>query len=137
MTPRQITLIQNSFATLAHDAETAGEVFYRQLFTLAPEVRALFSDEMTVQQIKLIQTLAIVVDSLHRLPELLPVVRQLARRHVAYGTKEAHYPVVGQALIAMLRETLGDALDAETEQAWGQAYGVLSFEMIHAARKAA
>jgi nitric oxide dioxygenase len=137
MTPHQIILIQNSFATLALDAENAGEVFYRHLFALAPEVRPLFSEEMTVQQLKLLQTLAIVVDALSRLPTILPVVRELARRHVSYGTSDEHYPVVGQALIAMLREILGDGLDAETEAAWGEAYGVLSSEMIQASRKAA
>jgi hemoglobin-like flavoprotein len=137
MTPRQIDLIQNSFATLALDAERAGEIFYRNLFAIAPEVRPLFSDDMTVQQLKLLQTLAVVVDALPRLPTILPTVRELARRHVSYGTKDAHYAVVGRALIQMLHDVLGSALTPEAEAAWGEAYTVLSNEMIQASRQAA
>ena len=92
---------------------------------------------MVAQQLKLIQTLAVVVDALPRLPTILPVVHELARRHVAYGVKDAHYPVVGEALIAMFRGELGAAFDAETEAAWRAAYSILATEMIQAARKAA
>lgn len=137
MTPQQIALVQNSFATLALDVERAGATFYRILFAMAPEVRPLFAADISAQQLKLIQTLAVVIDALPRLPDILPRVRELARRHVAYGTRDAHYAVVGNALIAMLRELLEADFTPETEAAWASAYGTLSAEMIRASREAA
>jgi nitric oxide dioxygenase len=65
---------------------------------------------------------------------MLPAVQALARRHVSYGVKEHHYPVVGQALIETLATGLGKAFTAEVREAWQAAFGLLASIMIAAAR---
>jgi hemoglobin-like flavoprotein len=43
--------------------------------------------------------LAVVVNGLSNLESVLTVASALAKRHVTYGAKPEHYPVVGSALL--------------------------------------
>jgi hypothetical protein len=45
-------------------------------------------------------------------PETRGKAGALAKRHVGYGAKAEHYPVVGAALLWTLEKGLGDGLDA-------------------------
>src|SRR6201991_4327651 len=103
MTPDQVTLVQESFAKVAPISETAAVLFYERLFEIAPQVKAMFPADMTEQRRKLMATLAAVVNGLGNLNSILPAASALAKRHVSYGAKAEHYPVVGAAL----RWTLG------------------------------
>lgn len=137
MDAAQIELVQDSFTHVVPIPDRAASHFYCLLFERAPETRALFKNDMTEQGQKLVLTLATVVGGLDRLDTILPVARELAIRHVRYGVVDRHYAIVGDALIDTLRDLLGTAFDAETEAAWGAAYGLLSGAMIEASRKAA
>jgi len=134
VTPRQIDLVQRSFARVLPITADAARMFYDHLFALAPETRALFRADMADQGRKLFLTIAAVVDSLDRLDDVIPVAQALAVRHVGYGVRDGHYALVGAALIATLDATLGDAFDAETAAAWNEAYALLSGCMLAAAR---
>lgn len=135
MTPHQTDLVQDSFALIVPRRAEASAIFYRRLFTLAPETRVLFKGDLAEQGRKLMQVLATIVRNLHDLGPLLDSVDYLAQRHVGYGVSDEHYSVVGEVLIETLRECLGDSLTAETERAWGYAYTILSGRMIRAARE--
>ena len=130
MTPDQVKLVQQSFAKVAPISEQASELFYGRLFEVAPTVRAMFPDDMTEQRKKLMATLAVVVGGLTNLEAILPAASALAKRHVSYGAKPEHYPVVGGALLWTLEKGLGDAWTPETAAAWTAAYGTLSTYMI-------
>ena len=130
MTPDQVTLVQHSFAKVAPISEQAAVLFYGRLFEVVPGVRAMFPDDMTEQRKKLMATLAVVVNGLTNLEAVLPAASALAKRHVSYGAKPEHYPVVGGALLWTLEKGLGDAWTPETEAAWTAAYGTLSGYMI-------
>ncbi len=131
MTPQQIALVQGSFEQVAPIAATAAQLFYGRLFAIAPEVEPLFkTTDMDEQGRKLMGTLAVVVGGLSDLEALLPAVRGLAARHVAYGVAAGHYAPVGEALIWTLERGLGEAFTPETREAWGAAYARLSNVMI-------
>jgi hemoglobin-like flavoprotein len=130
MTPDQIKLVQDSFSKVAPISEQAAVLFYDRLFEVAPGVRAMFPDDMTEQRKKLMATLAAVVNGLTNLEAILPAASTLAKRHVSYGAKAEHYPVVGGALLWTLEKGLGDAWTPETASAWTAAYGALSGYMI-------
>lgn len=134
LTNRQIDLVQDSFAAVVPVTEQAAEGFYRRLFELAPDTRHLFRGNMAEQGRKLFLTLATIVDALDRLDTILPVARELAIRHVAYGARDRHYDAVGVALLETLRVGLGRAFDRDTEEAWAAAYAVLSDTMLGAVR---
>jgi nitric oxide dioxygenase len=130
MTPDQVKLVQDSFAKVAPISETAAVLFYDRLFEIAPQVKAMFPSDMTEQRRKLMSTLAVVVNGLGKLEAILPAASALAKRHVNYGAKPEHYPVVGAALLWTLEKGLGDAWTAEVAEAWTAAYGTLSGYMI-------
>ena len=133
MNPTQIKLVQDSFAKVAPISEKAAELFYDRLFEVAPSVRAMFPDDMTEQRKKLMATLAVVVGGLTNLEAVLPAASALAKRHVNYGAKPEHYPVVGGALLWTLEKGLGDAWTPDVAEAWTAAYGTLSGYMIQEA----
>src|SRR5450631_160167 len=122
MTPEQIKLVQESFAKVAPISETAAILFYDRLFEIAPQVRAMFPCDMPEQRRKLMASLAVVVNCLNNLETLLPAASALATRHVSYGAKAEHYPVVGAALLWTLENGLGDAWTPELADAWTAAY---------------
>jgi hemoglobin-like flavoprotein len=130
MTPDQVQLVQQSFAKVAPISEQASVIFYDRLFEVAPSVRALFPDDMKEQRKKLMATLAVVVGGLTNLEAVLPAASALAKRHVGYGAKPEHYPVVGGALLFTLEKGLGADWTPELAAAWTAAYGTLSTFMI-------
>lgn len=130
MTPSQIKLVQDSFAKVAPISDQAAIIFYDRLFEVAPQVRGMFPDDLTEQRKKLMTTLAVVVNGLSNLETILPAASALAKRHVNYGARSEHYPVVGAALLWTLERGLGDAWTPELAAAWIAAYGTLSGYMI-------
>jgi hemoglobin-like flavoprotein len=130
MTPDHVKLAQQSFAKVAPISETAAVLFYDRLFEIAPQVRAMFPADMTEQRKKLMAMLAAVVNGLANLESILPAASALAKRHVAYGAKAEHYPVVGSALLWTLEKGLGEAWTPEIADAWTAVYGTLSGFMI-------
>jgi hemoglobin-like flavoprotein len=133
MTPQQVHLVQASFAKVEPIAEQAAALFYGRLFETAPELRALFAGDMHAQGRKLMTAIATVVHSLHDTDAVAPAVRNLARRHVAYGVRPEHYQSVGAALLWTLEQGLGNDFTPAVNAAWEAAYGALSGMMIAAA----
>jgi hemoglobin-like flavoprotein len=130
MTPDQVAIVQQSFARVAPISETAAVLFYDRLFEIAPSVVPMFPADMKEQRKKLMATLAIVVGGLSNLETVLPAASALAKRHVSYGAKAEHYPVVGAALLWTLEKGLGDGWTPDVAAAWTAAYGTLSGYMI-------
>ena len=130
MNPSQVKLVQDSFAKVAPISEQAAVLFYNRLFEVAPGVRAMFPDDMTEQRKKLMGMLAAVVNGLGNLESILPAASALAKRHVGYGAKAEHYPVVGGTLLWTLEKGLGDAWTPDVAAAWTATYGTLSGYMI-------
>jgi hemoglobin-like flavoprotein len=134
MTPDQATLVQDSFRLVVPIKDQAAALFYGRLFELDPSTRALFtSTDMAEQGAKLMATIGFVVAGLKRPAEVVPAAQALAKRHVGYGVKEAHYATVGAALLWTLGQGLGEAFTPEVEAAWTAAYTLLADVMIAAA----
>ena len=133
MTPAQIHLVRSSWQQLLPRQQVAAALFYRDLFTLAPHLQALFRRDMAIQGAMLMAVLGSIVDNLNDLTAALPAARQLAIRHVAWGVKAAHYDDVGAALLLMLQQCLGSDFTPEHKQAWAAAYSGLAGVMKEAA----
>jgi hemoglobin-like flavoprotein len=130
MAPDQVKLVQDSFAKVAPIADQAATMFYDRLFTIAPEVKPMFHGDMAEQRKKLMTTLGVVVKGLSDLPSVLPAASKLAKQHVVYGVKAAHYAPVGAALLWTLEKGLGEAWTPPLAEAWTSAYTTLSGFMI-------
>ncbi len=122
LTSLQIKQVQQSFAQVEPIAEQAAEIFYATLFDYAPELRPLFKRGLKEQGRMLMSTLKLAVRGLDDLPALVPVLQQLADRHVGYGVQASDYTPVGNALLHTLKVGLGDAWTPELRQAWVEVY---------------
>lgn len=134
ITPEQRALVQQTWQQVVPIADTAARVIYNRLFEIDPQLRVMFDRvEIKSQRRKLIQALAMVVDRLDRIEELVPVIEALGRRHATYGVSDAHYETVGAALIWTLEKGLGKAWSEEVKAAWTEVYVLLSKVMRGAA----
>lgn len=131
-TPDEVRM-RRSWAKAAAAGDLVGQIFYSKLFEIAPESRAMFPDAIDDQARKLLQTLNWIVDHLDDAETLVPATEDLAIRHVRYGVTAEHYPAVGEALIATLRQGLGPEFSSEDEAAWLRVYAQLSGIMTSAA----
>jgi hemoglobin-like flavoprotein len=136
MTNEQIKLVKESWGRVVQmDPVVVGQLFYDRLFETAPEVKSLFSTPITGQSKKLLAMISYVIAKLDRLDEISSEIAKLARGHVAYGVKDEHYPLVGNALLWTLKVGLGPHWNEEVKDAWGACYNILAGAMT--ARRAA
>jgi hemoglobin-like flavoprotein len=126
MTPKQVRIVQHTFGLLAPHASEATDIFYNELFRIAPDTRQLFPSDMTAHKGKFVQMLATVVRCLEDVAAISEHVVDLGRRHACYDVRESDYEVVGQALLSMLRRVLGTRCTPEIRDAWAAAYGMLA-----------
>lgn len=137
MTPEQIELVQTTWAKVAPSATQVAVLFYDRLFEIAPEVKPLFKGDMTEQGQKLMQMLAVAVNGLPQLDQIVPAVQEMGVRHNDYGVAPEHYDSVGAALLWTLEQGLGDDFTPEVKAAWTDTYVTLATVMKDAAAAAA
>jgi hemoglobin-like flavoprotein len=128
--------VQESFRKVVPIADTAADLFYDRLFTIAPQVKPMFPADMTEQKKKLIAMLATAVTNLHQVETILPAIENLGKRHVAYDVTSAHYEPVGAALLWTLEQGLGPEFTPPVKAAWTEAYMTLAGVMQGAAATA-
>jgi hemoglobin-like flavoprotein len=133
MPSEQFELVRDSFARM--EVTRVVPLFRRRLFELEPRLAALFQCELAAEDAKLTAALGAVVASLDRLHRILPVVRELGRRHAASGVRPDHYATVGEALIWPLEQAHGPGFTRATRRAWTDAYGRLAWAMVAAAEE--
>ncbi|WP_052889633.1 globin family protein [Thermogemmatispora carboxidivorans] len=126
-------LLKESFGLIAPQKEAFARQFYERLFATYPQTRPLFANtDMRRQEGALMATLAAVVAGVERGENLGPVLHKLGERHYRYGVQPEHYPLVGQALIATFVDFLGPRFTPAMQDAWVQAFEVISSQMIAA-----
>ncbi len=128
--------LETSFDLVAPRGDELMDEFYSRLFAAAPGVRPLFPDDMQRQKTMLLGALVLLRKSLRNLDAIVPKLRELGARHVAYGAQPEHYPVVGTVLIASMAAVAGDEWKPEHESAWGAAFEIVAATMIEGAVQA-
>lgn len=113
--------LQSSMNTMLDDEEEFASIFYNKVFTLAPQVRALFRNNMTEQGRLLTHMLGGIVYSFSRPEHLKKGLAKLGRSHVQYGVKAEYYPVVKLAMMQTIEQVLGENKTKRTLEAWNTA----------------
>lgn len=130
--------LETSFDLVAPRGDELMDEFYGRLFAAAPAVIPLFAGtDLKKQKAMLLATLVLLRKSLRDLDAIVPKLHELGARHIAYGAEPAHYPVVGEVLIASMAAVAGPAWTDEYEAAWGEAFDVVAGAMIDGAEQAA
>ena len=133
MNPNTLHHVQSSWAQVRPIDRQAAAIFYDELFSLDPSLRSLFKGDMQAQGARLMQMIGAAVGQLERLDVLVPVLQSLGQRHAGYGVVQAHYTLVGTALLTTLAKGLGPAFTPEVKAAWIEVYGLISSVMCEAA----
>jgi methyl-accepting chemotaxis protein len=128
-----IDALETSFDLLAPRGEELVATFYERLFARAPEVRPLFGTDLRRQRAMLLRALVLVRKSLRELESILPQLRDLGARHVAYGARPEHYPVVAEVLVESMAAVAGPAWRARDNAAWGTALAAIAAVMLEGA----
>jgi hemoglobin-like flavoprotein len=123
LTATEIGLIRDSFDRVSIGLRFSHK-YYARLFEIAPELRALFPGDLSMQLRKLMDMLAALVDKLDRPHELVLTLEALGAQHRDYGVVAAHFAPVGQALFETLEGELGPAFDEATRRAWIALYAL-------------
>ena len=132
-----VEALETSFDLVAPRGDELMDVFYARLFAAAPAVKPLFAHtDLRKQKIMLLRVLGLLRQSLRNLDPIVPVLRDLGARHVAYGAKPEHYPIVGQVLIGSMAEIAGDAWRPEYEHVWAAAFELVTGTMLEGAASA-
>ena len=132
MTPKQISLVQETWELVLPNGTQAAETFYSNLFELDPSLKPLFKKSISKQGQKIIAMFDTAVKLLNNPDELTSTVQQFAIRHNDYGVIPQHYNTFGVALLKTLELNLGKRFSAPVKRAWVAVYKVWSTTMIDA-----
>ena len=129
--------LETSFDLIAPRGDELMDTFYARLFSAAPAVRPLFAGtDLRRQKTMLLGTLVLLRKSLRDLDALLPKLRDIGARLVAYGAEPGHYPLVGQVLICSMADLAGHAWRPEYGRAWAAAFSLVAGAMLDGAAAA-
>lgn len=120
--------VQASLSILLKNEERFATSFYNRVFEKAPQVRAMFKNNMSIQGRLLTHMLGGIVYSLSRPGHLKLGLRSLGKNHAKYGVVPAHYPVVKEAMLETIEAELGEEYTENIGAAWTQA---MDFVLLH------
>lgn len=124
-----IDIIKATVPVLEVHGETITKTFYQRLFRNHPELKNLFNQtnqKKSKQQTALANLVLQAAKYIDKLNELGDAPLIVAHKHVSIGIRPDQYPIVGENLLAAIKEVLGDAATDEIINAWADAYGVLA-----------
>jgi hemoglobin-like flavoprotein len=122
----QVAEVRRTFELLAAQGLAPVELFYERLFTAAPGTRALFRADPVHQARKFLSSLRVIVSALDSPIKHVAVLQSLGERHRGYGVAPEHYAVVGETLISVLAERLGELFTRDAEAAWARAFELMA-----------
>ncbi len=111
-------IVQGMLETFRSPQSAFGRTFYKNLFEMFPETRALFPEDMRQQEKLLLHMVEAIAYAAGRPHNLALGLRELGRRHAGYGVEHEHYPLVRHVLEVTAKEILGEGYTEEVATAW-------------------
>ncbi|AOJ85908.1 dihydropteridine reductase [Burkholderia sp. MSMB0856] len=135
ITADQMARVKATAPVLAVHGATITKHFYQRMFARHPELKNLFNQthqKTGSQPETLAKAVYAYAANIDNLGALGGAVSHIAHKHASLNIRPEHYPIVGENLLASIVEVLGDAVDAQTLEAWRVAYGQLAQILIGA-----
>lgn len=129
LSQKTIDVVKSTVPVLKEHGVEITTTFYKRMFEKHPEVKEMFNmdKQNSGEQPKaLAMTVLAAAQNIDNLEALLPAVKKIAQVHVDSKVKPEHYPIVGENLLAAIKEVLGDAATEDIINAWAEAYGVIA-----------
>jgi len=133
LSAQTIGIVKSTAPILAEHGEVLTRHFYKRMFSHNPEVAPFFNatnQSTGRQQRALAGAITAYAANIDNLAALGGAVELIAQKHASLTIKPEHYPIVGENLLAAIREVLGAGATDEVINAWGEAYGFLAEIMI-------
>ena len=133
LTPTTLATVKSTAPVLAEHGLAIIERFYQRLFEAHPELKNLFNmrhQERGEQQRALAGAVLAYATHIDDLPALGPALARITHKHASLNVQPAQYAVVGEHLLAAIKEVLGDAATEGIVGAWAEAYQQLADIMI-------
>ncbi|MFW5451295.1 MAG: methyl-accepting chemotaxis protein [Methylophagaceae bacterium] len=129
----EIELLEDSFAALApHGTKLAARI-YERLFEQNPAIVPLFDGiPIAGQEKKLLASLVLLVQNLHKPEVLQDYLMGLGARHEHYGITESHYAMFTENLLVVMAEFAGDIWTTDVQQAWQNTLNTVAITMLEA-----
>ncbi len=128
--------LRSSYDALLADGSRLTTIFYAKLFERYPGVRPLFPADIRSQEAKLMDSLRAVVQHVEAPDALRHELRAMGARHVKYGAKPEHYPLVCDLLLECMGDTDGSSWSPQLSTEWQQALQIVSDVMLEGAAAA-
>ncbi|WP_168787427.1 NO-inducible flavohemoprotein [Paraburkholderia aromaticivorans] len=129
LTQKTKDIVKATAPVLAEHGNAIIQRFYTRLFEVQPELRNVFNiahQKQGQQQEALARAVYAYAANIEDPQSLTAVLKNIANKHASLGVRPEQYPIVGEHLLAAIREVLGDAATDEIISAWAQAYGSLA-----------
>ena len=126
--------VQMSLNYLLKDEERFGDVFYKKVFEIAPEVEQLFPADMADQKKILTHMLRGIINAMSRPHHLEMGLQSLGKQHINYGVKTEHYPVIKQAFMSTVEEIMQQDCTDAIKEAWNDTLELVTKFMQRAYR---
>lgn len=133
LSQQTIDIVKSTAPILDEHGETLTKHFYARMFSHNPEVAPFFNPANQAggtQQRALAAAICAYAANIDNLEVLGGAVELIAHKHASLQIKPEHYPIVGENLLASIREVLGDGATDDVINAWGEAYGFLADILI-------
>ena len=132
LTAETMAIVKASAPALQQHGLSITKRMYERLFA-DPAIKSLFDQAAQAsgaQPKRLAEAILAFARNVDKLDVLKPAIERIATRHVATHIKPQHYPAVAYALLAAIKDVLGDAADESVLAAWGEAYWFLADVLI-------
>lgn len=129
LTQKTKDIVKATAPVLAEHGYDIIKCFYKRLFEAHPELKNVFNmahQEQGQQQQALARAVYAYAENIEDPSSLMAVLKNIANKHASLGVRPEQYPIVGENLLAAIKEVLGDAATDEIISAWAQAYGNLA-----------
>ena len=99
---------------------------YARMAQEQPVLKALFANTKDGQAERLAGAVLAYAQNIDEIEQLAPAIAVISKKHVNAKVLPEHYPIVGQLLLAAMRDVLEDTLTQEVQDAWAEAYTFLA-----------
>ena len=133
LTQQTIAIVKATVPILEQHGELLTRHFYQRMFEKNPEVAPFFNAANQTkgsQQKALAAAICAYAANIDNLEILGGAVELIAQKHASLQIHPEQYPIVGENLLASIREVLGEGATDAVIQAWGEAYGFLANILI-------
>ncbi|WP_371186193.1 globin domain-containing protein [Thalassotalea maritima] len=120
-----ITIVKSTIPLIEAAGSQVTDRFYQRLFEHYPELRAMFDHQRQQngqQSIALFEAIVGYAKHIDELDKLQSIIANINKRHVTAHVQAEHYQMVGEQLLATMRELFAEQFSLDVERAWRNAY---------------